>query len=115
MTASEPSRFPHLLNDDATFLGDDEINFNAHFNSDTYHEGDCKIARQIYPDPLSLVPDSVNLQAVLDAKTIGEAMVLLAPNLPGLPCKIRGAYSLTPIFVTFRTTHLLTLTSLSLV
>ena len=46
----------------------------------------------LYPDPLSLIDSNADLDAVLAAKTIGEAIQLLCPNMPGLPCKQRGKY-----------------------
>ena len=52
-------------------------------------DGDPSI---LYPDPLSLIDSNADLDAVLAAKTIGEAIQLLCPNMPGLPCKQRGKY-----------------------
>lgn len=46
----------------------------------------------LYPDPLALIDSNADLDAVLAAKTIGEAIQLLCPNMPGLPCKQRGKY-----------------------
>jgi hypothetical protein len=46
----------------------------------------------LYPDPLALIDTNADLDAVLAAKTIGEAIQLLCPNMPGLPCKQRGKY-----------------------
>ena len=46
----------------------------------------------LYPDPLALIDSNADLDAVLAAKTIGEAIQLLCPNMPGVPCKQRGKY-----------------------
>lgn len=46
----------------------------------------------MFTDPLSLINPNVCLDDVLNAKTIGEAIQLLCPQLPGLPSKQRGKY-----------------------
>ena len=58
-------------------------------SDDSDDEADPSI---LYPDPLSLIDSNADLDAVLAAKTIGEAIQLLCPNMPGLPCKLRGKY-----------------------
>lgn len=37
----------------------------------------------LFPDPLSLIDHSADLNSVLKAKSIGDAIQILCPNLPG--------------------------------
>jgi hypothetical protein len=37
----------------------------------------------MFPDPLSLIDHSSDLNSVLNAKSIGDAIQILCPNLPG--------------------------------
>lgn len=44
------------------------------------------VAPAKFPDPLSLIDHTCDLDAVLESRTIGDAMQLLVPNLPGISC-----------------------------
>eukprot|EP01036_Dinobryon_divergens_P040370 gene40370-53361_t len=41
---------------------------------------------------LALVDSNADLDAVSSAKSVGDAMAILSPNIPGLPTKARGKY-----------------------
>ena len=51
--------------------------------SDDDDDDDIENPEDLYPDPLSLIDNNADLDAVLAAKTIGEAIQLLCPNMPG--------------------------------
>ena len=76
------------MNDEENEESGDEGGSDDSDDSDS-EDGDPSI---LYPDPLSLIDSNADLDAVLAAKTIGEAIQLLCPNMPGLPCKQRGKY-----------------------
>ena len=38
----------------------------------------------LFPDPLSLIDHAADLNSVLKAKSIGDAIQILCPNLPGV-------------------------------
>lgn len=78
----------HPKMDDDNEESGDEGGSDDSDDSDS-EDGDPSI---LYPDPLSLIDSNADLDAVLAAKTIGEAIQLLCPNMPGLPCKQRGKY-----------------------
>ena len=46
----------------------------------------------IFPDPLALIDKTADFDKVLKAKSIGDAISLLCPKIPGLPSKARGKY-----------------------
>lgn len=54
-------------------------------SSDDYDEDDEGKARRpdLFPDPLSLIDHAADLNSVLKAKSIGDAIQILCPNLPG--------------------------------
>ena len=54
-------------------------------------DGSSKL-NDMFPDPLSLIDKTVDLDKVVKAKSIGDAVLLLCPNMPGLPSKARGKY-----------------------
>lgn len=55
-------------------------------------EGDQKFYEENFACALRLIDHKANLDDVLAAKTIGDALQLLVPNMPGLPTKTRGKY-----------------------
>ena len=54
-------------------------------SSDDYDEDDEGKPRRpdLFPDPLSLIDHAADLNSVLKAKSIGDAIQILCPNLPG--------------------------------
>ena len=55
-------------------------------SSDDYDEDEEGKARRpdLFPDPLSLIDHAADLNSVLKAKSIGDAIQILCPNLPGI-------------------------------
>ena len=73
--------------DDVDSVEDDGIsgeeNGNRH-NGEGGNSNEGLFQNTTFPDPLSLVDPSANLDAVLTAKSIGEAIQILCPSLPGI-------------------------------
>lgn len=73
-----------MSSDRLNLIGSDSKELNSDSDSDDnkgYYD-------QILKDPLSLIDQGANLEDVLGAKTIGEAMQILCPNIPGFFKKI---------------------------
>lgn len=66
--------------------------YDSNDDDDYDDANEDQIIKDSLANPLELIDPDVDLDAVLAAKSIGDAISLLCPNLPGLPSKTRGKY-----------------------
>lgn len=87
--ASEEPAQPEDASDSEEENYDDDIDLVSSEDSGTddssdEEEEEGKPRRpDLFPDPLSLIDHAADLNSVLKAKSIGDAIQILCPNLPG--------------------------------
>jgi len=77
--------------EDQNLSKDDTFDDDESFDGDG-DDGDQKFYEENFACALRLIDHNANLDEVLAAKTIGDALQILVPNMPGLPTKTRGKY-----------------------
>eukprot|EP01041_Mallomonas_annulata_P002002 gene2002-3895_t len=65
--------------------GDEDSQEEDDEDMETYING-------LFPNPLEIIDPNADLDAVLAAKSVGDALLILCPDMPGVPTKIRGKY-----------------------
>ena len=70
--------------DDCDLASSEDSGTDDSSDDDDDEDEDGKPRRpDLFPDPLSLIDHAADLNSVLKAKSIGDAIQILCPNLPG--------------------------------
>lgn len=70
--------------DDCDLISSEDSGSDDSSDDDDEDEEGKSRRPDLFPDPLSLIDHAADLNSVLKAKSIGDAIQILCPNLPGL-------------------------------
>jgi hypothetical protein len=83
VSESDDEREEDDLDDCDLVSSEDSGSDDSSDEDDDDEDGSKPRKPDLFPDPLSLIDHSADLNSVLKAKSIGDAIQILCPNLPG--------------------------------
>ena len=83
ISESDDEREEDDLDDCDLVSSEDSGSDDSSDEDDDDNDGSKPRKPDLFPDPLSLIDHTADLNSVLKAKSIGDAIQILCPNLPG--------------------------------